>query len=528
MFFVRPRFAPIPVSFQKTLLAALSGLLLALSYPPYNLYLLQWIAFVPLLTVIEDADGRTAYLLGTVTGFVGIAIGFHWVGEWARIVLEFPLPINHIATVLYSFAAAQVFGFIFFLFQILRADLRPVEIFLFPTLFVSIFSAAPILFRFTLGDAQSYFTAATQTIEFTGVYGLDCLLLLTNIFVYRVFFCPLDRPNFAIVCISLSIVLLWFGIGFYRLEVWDRKTAGWAVKRIGLVQTNRNATLHPSAPRAPYSRTFPKEIALSRMLLPEKPEIIVWPEGNFFGYSFWSEVPDAFRFHIAEMAVPVLFHDITRRYTGGRNRTYNSTILIDETGSFQDQYDKMIRVPFGEYVPLTERFPFIKRLLEELLGDFMTNLGKGERHKTFISAGMKLVPIICYESLFPEFVAESIRQSPKGKVLVVQSQDGWYGKTGASEQHLTSSALRAIENRVPLVHVINNGRSGIVLPTGRYVFISDFFREGQWVVEMPYDSDSGGSFYSRYPYLFVYAIRFCLILFVFPFCYKGIKKRFAF
>ena len=314
---------------------------------------------------------------------------------------------------------------------------------------------------------------------------------------------------------------LWFGVGQHQLRVWDRKTEGWTTKRIGLVQTNRQATLEYVTPQTPYSRIFPKEIARSRKLLPEKPEIIIWPEGNFFGYSIWDKVRDAFRTHVAEMGVPIIFHDITRKFDGDRNSTFNSTILIDEKGLFQDQYDKMIRVPFGEYTPLTEYIPFI----EKLLGEYLSNLAKGEHHTTFVAAGMKLTPVICYEALFPEFVAESIQQSPKGKVIVVQSQDGWYGRSSASEQHLTSSSLRAVENRVPLIHAINNGRSGVILPTGRYVFISDFFQEGEWVVSMPYDPNSGGSFYSDHPHLLINIVRFLLFLFTAVYGYRRRNSR---
>ena len=513
----------IPIRFQRPLFAAWSGILLAVSYPGFNLYYFEWIAFVPLLMAVENVSGRMAYLLGTITGFFGIAIGFHWVGEWAEIVLEIPFPLSYIVTAGHSGAVAQVFGIIFFLFQKLRLQLKSIEIFLFPILYVSIFTIMPLLFKFSLGDAQSYFPVATQTIEFTGVHGLDCVILLINIVVYRLFFSSQDRPNLAVIGISLLIVILWFSVGSYRLQVWEQKMKRWTTKRIGLVQTNLEATLDLVIPQKPYSRTFPKEIALSRKLLPQKPEIIVWPEGNFFGYSIWGNVREAFRSHISQIGVPVLFHDITKVFDGKKGRIYNSTILVDENGVYQDQYDKMIRVPFGEYTPFTEHIPFFKKVL----GDYLSSLSKGEQHKTFFSAGMKLVPIICYESLFPEFVAESIREFPHGKVMVVQSQDGWYGQTAASEQHLASSALRAIENRVPLIHVINNGRSGIVLPNGKYIFVSDFFQEGQWVVQLPYDSGSGGSFYSNHPYLFIYVVRFCSIFCMVLYWYKKVKKPIA-
>lgn len=62
----------------------------------------------------------------------------------------------------------------------------------------------------------------------------------------------------------------------------------------------------------------------------------------------------------------------------------------------------------------------------------------------------------------------------QGTVLIGLSSNGWFGDTVQPYQHVNASILRAVENRLPFVHVLNNGPSVVVLPNGRVVFQSQF------------------------------------------------------
>ena len=126
---------------------------------------------------------------------------------------------------------------------------------------------------------------------------------------------------------------------------------------------------------------------------------------------------------------------------------------------------------------------------------------------------MRFVPKLCYESQFSSLVGGAFGKDAKGKILLVQSQDGWYGKSNQPEQHMASSVFRAVENRVPLVHVINNGSSAIAGPQGRYYYQTRPFEEVNSVGLMPFDANSGGSFFSENPYLFVGGLRFLFLLY---------------
>ncbi|MBT4268261.1 MAG: apolipoprotein N-acyltransferase [Deltaproteobacteria bacterium] len=485
------------------LLAGLTGLLLFLSFPGTNFYLLEWFAFVPLLYALEGRSSYQAYLLGTVTGTVAVLGGFYWTANLAVTGIGLTFPVNQLFAIAYAILTGQVFAISAVLFQWCRQRRTISELVLFPVILVTVFSLFPILFNFKLGDGQSYLLPAIQAIEFTGIYGLDFILGLVNILIYR-----LLQPGgtsrcnwFWISC--LMIPLLWFSYGIFTLQKWDARIEGWETKRIGLVQPNRKASLKRPKPLEGFSRLYPLEMKLSEGLAAEGAEIVFWPEGHFFGVTFWKDVRQAFQKRIRKMGIPLVIFDSTFTIKGGEKLYHNSSLLLDHNGQLGGTYNKIKLVPFGEYTPLIGR----SRLLKWFLGDFLDTLTPGTQYVAFETTGMRIVPAICYEPLFSEFVAESIGADGKGKLLLVQSQDGWYGESSQPEQHMAATVLRAVENRVPLVHVINNGSSAAILPSGRYQFRSPPFVRGAWVVDLPYHPNSGGSFYARHPLVFISLLR---------------------
>ena len=136
--------------------------------------------------------------------------------------------------------------------------------------------------------------------------------------------------------------------------------------------------------------------------------------------------------------------------------------------------------------------------------------------------------LICYETVFGQFVAESMNYDGQGKVLSLQTNDGWYGGGAQTAQHRSYSVLRAIENRVSLVQAINDGQSHVVSPDGRYQFVGDEWTRAEYVVDMPYDRESGGTLYTRWPYLFLSLVWGVFVLLILNhFRHHLVRKRAA-
>lgn len=499
------------VSTQKRyLLSILSGTLLTLSYPDFNLFYFGWISFIPLLIAIRNTDLRNAYLAGVIAGFTGYCIGFYWIESWARLALEVPFPFSVGFVFIYAFCFAQVFGMACGLFQWLINRVETSPVFVFPLTMVSVFSAIPMVFQFHFGDSQTTFLAGIQAIEFTGVYGLDFVMLMVNSLLYNLLFNRhdpfLSKTNIG----ALAIVLTWMAFGTYSLDKWSDSIDKWSYKNIGLVQANRPVSLGAPKRRGDENVESLLEFQLSKKISKQELDVIIWPEGYFFGYEFIENVKQSFKRFIQKIDTPLIFYDPTSAKKGDKTLYHNTIHYLDRNGNRLGFYHKRKLVPFGETMSMFGDLPFIGWIL----GDYLDNLTPGNEDKIFELDEMRLIPKTCYEPLFPDFVAESIGEDANGKVILVQSQDGWFGETSQPNQHVAATILRAVENRVPLIHVINNGPSTIVDPAGRVSFQAQAFKTGAWVSKMRFSSQHGGSFYSRNPNLFINIIRGLALLLV--------------
>ncbi|KJV95054.1 apolipoprotein N-acyltransferase [Rickettsia amblyommatis str. Darkwater] len=79
---------------------------------------------------------------------------------------------------------------------------------------------------------------------------------------------------------------------------------------------------------------------------------------------------------------------------------------------------------------------------------------------------LKIKPLICYESIFPDFVQTN---NEIADVIINITNDAWYGKSSGPYQHFHISRSRAVENGLPMIRVANNGISAIVDPFGRTI-----------------------------------------------------------
>jgi apolipoprotein N-acyltransferase len=147
---------------------------------------------------------------------------------------------------------------------------------------------------------------------------------------------------------------------------------------------------------------------------------------------------------------------------GGGIGASNSAALLDSRGALDFLYDKIHLVPFSEYVPWRNHLTLVSGLTG-LIGDFQ----HGSQYKVGRFPGGPFSVFICYEAIFPN---EIRRFTLAGAALLVNiSDDGWFGGSGAPEQHLAMARVRAVENRRWLLRDTNNGITVSVDPYGRIV-----------------------------------------------------------
>jgi apolipoprotein N-acyltransferase len=142
--------------------------------------------------------------------------------------------------------------------------------------------------------------------------------------------------------------------------------------------------------------------------------------------------------------------------TGGR--PLNSAQLIAPGGFALSRYDKVNLVPFGEFVPWG--FDFVDKISTET-GDFEA----GTRVEVPPVDGHRIGTFICYESVFPNFVRKFAADG--AEVLFNLSNDGWFSKSAAREQHLRIVRMRAAENRRWILRATNDGITATIDSAGR-------------------------------------------------------------
>jgi apolipoprotein N-acyltransferase len=229
-----------------------------------------------------------------------------------------------------------------------------------------------------------------------------------------------------------------------------------------------------------------------------KPDLLLWPEApapfSFQDQQFAKRASSlAIRFGHPYLAGAVDWKPLLDS-TGGVSRSalapYNSALLFDAQGQRVFSYDKIHLVPFGEYEP----FPLIHRVVTSI-SDEVGGFRSGTSYAVGpLPGGHTFSVFICYEAIFP---GEIRRFAANGAQLFVNiSNDGWFGRSAAPDQHLRIARVRAVENRRWIVRSTNNGYSVSVDPYGRiFAPIPPDVRAG---ADLPYDFRTDQTIYTRF------------------------------
>jgi apolipoprotein N-acyltransferase len=185
--------------------------------------------------------------------------------------------------------------------------------------------------------------------------------------------------------------------------------------------------------------------------------LIIWPELPAPLYYYDDPAFRRVATDIAERHGWFLFGTVA--YTG-EHQPMNTALLLGPDGSVAGRYDKIDLVPFGEFVP--PFFSFVNRITREA-GDFVP----GHDIRILDTSHARLGVFICYESAFPDLVRQFSRAG--ANVLVNLSNDAYFGRSEAHQQHLLVARMRAVENRRYLIRSTNDGISAVIDPAGRVV-----------------------------------------------------------
>ena len=473
------------------LLALLSGVLLALSFPHADFSLLAWFAFVPLLLAIARKSPARAFRLGLVSGLTAYCGIFYWLNIVMTVYGKLPWPASLSLFLLFIFYLAMYMGIIAGLVR--RGEIAGISpLISFPLLWVGFeylrtFALTGCPWEL-LGYSQYRILPLIQIADITGVYGLSFLIALTNVVLLRIIKGAV-MPGHSVYptksgALLLLFLLLTLGYGFMRLNGADPGSP----LKVVLAQGNipQDVKWNPAF----QETTVAVYEKLTRQGCAGGCDLVVWPESALpFYFQAGGKYCDRVRTLATEFRTSMVLGSPAVEQGGGRTRYLNSAYLLAPTGETVGRSDKMRLVPFGEYVPLARFLPFVSKMVEGI-GDFspgtvITPLDTGKG---------KIGVLICAEVIFPDLPRAYVLAG--SRLLVNITNDAWFGHSSAPYQHLSMTVFRAVENRVPLVRAANTGITAIIDSKGHIRGMTQIFKEAYLTGEIR--PAEGKTFYTRY------------------------------
>ena len=455
--------------------AALAGLMLGSLFPPFTFEAIAWVALFPLLWVLDEKPPLEGAILGFVTGFIGYLIIIWWV---AVTMVNYGGLLAPLAWLL-ALTLAGYIGLFVAAFGYLLAWLTPSSgysrMFMGPVIWVALeIVRAYFLSGFPwalLGYSQYRVLPVIQIADLVGVYGISFFIVLVNSILWH-FFRHTDRAPYVVLGGGVIAAAIVVGYGYLRLHELPKEMG--PPRPVGIVQpdTRPDQKWEPGRRAAIVGELTKLTGKLSedfKKMSHPVPPLIVWPEAA--APFVYSEEP-GWQKRLAGLArrtkSHILFGSLSAKREGEALHLYNSAYLLGPGGENEGRYDKMHLVPFGEYVPLKWLLFFVEKFVP-VIGRFEG----GEEARIFDVPGGRFGVLICFEVIFPRVV----RQMSKAGFLVNITNDAWFGRTAASEQHLSMVAMRAVEFRTPIVRAANTGISAIVEASGAVRFRSPLFEK---------------------------------------------------
>jgi len=487
------------------LVTLLSGVLLALAFPKIDFNLLAWVAFVPLFWIIREQTPGRAFVSGWLAGMGFYLCTVYWVVQTIGMYSNIPTliaigPLLMMCTILSSYTGAftallrlhqQNGGSILLLGPPLWVTLEWVRSFFF------------IGFPWVdLGYSQHSFLNLIQFAEITGVYGLSALVIFGNLVVFTVFHARGPGRGRLLLAIVLLIAIL-SSLGAWRKNQLASLPPAHHL-RVGLIQGN--VSQDQKWDKAFQEETIARYEQLSREAAAKGAELIIWPE-TAVPFFFQSDRPYQQQLlnFVRELHTPLLFGAVGWQPKNLDEVTlFNRAYLVSAEGDVLGFYDKIKLAPFGAYIPFHNNFLFFLDKLVEGIGDFAA----GTETTVFSLSSQRFGVMICFEGIFPNLARRFVANG--ANLLVNITNDAWFGRSSAPYQHLVMEAMRAVENRVPLVRAANTGFSAVVSLDGQIRAQTALYETTLLVEDLAWPQVS--SFYSRYGDVFVYVCTLAAVI----------------
>lgn len=496
-------------------LSLLSGLLLAFAWFPHGLLPLLFIAFVPLLIaermLFNDPKGNRPLTL--------FASSYLCFVTWNFIVTWWVKNASIGGAVMAILANALLMAFVFMLFH--RVKRRIGE-----TWGAVVFICFWLGFEFlhldwdltwpwlTLGNAFADQPEWIQWYEYTGIFGGSLWVLVTNVMA-----CELVlnwkkqekrlriRNASLITGIVLLPIILSYSVFQYKEDP--------AREKINVLVIQPNIDPYNEKFYFDHQTQLIKMLTLAKDRTDSTTDYLLLPE-TALTEDMWegqlerTESVMMLRSYLKNFPKLkiIIGASTVKAYGAGEERSstarkftnddayydsYNTALQIDNSNNIQ-VYHKSKLVPGVEKMPFPVIFNYFERYAIEM-GGTSGSLGMQEERTVFTS-GTKAAaaPVICYESIYGEYVGQYLRNG--ANFIAIITNDGWWGDTPGYKQHLKYGALRAIESRTWIARSANTGISCFIDPCGHILQPTSWWQPA--VISQQISLSASPTFYTNY------------------------------
>jgi apolipoprotein N-acyltransferase len=474
-----------------------------------------WFCLVPLLYALTAKNRHgdrlsplQSALIGYLCGVLWYLGNCYWIFQTMHLYGDIPELTSFGILILFALYLGLYYALFGWIIGLLRRSLTQVQLVLVvPFLWVTVELARDRITGFPwdlLGYTQVDNSTLTRLAPLGGVMLLSFVIASVNALALLAFREEKKKMQLRSIAAFISIAaVLQFGVLFRPAPDTANHRAVLLQENLAVGAEGRDIvpfpiqqkyqqfidwSLHPLTPTGATSATDPSTAPTNN----SRPDLIIWPEAPA---DFATSDPQ-FRSELGALAraahSPVIAGSIGVDFDPSSTRGYRefgSAAVFNRDGSYLGRYDKIHRVPWGEYVPYARFFSFAGKLISGV-----GNMKPGTQHKVFDLSGHSTGIFICYESIFGDEVRQFVLNG--AQVLVNISDDGWYGDSGAPWEHLDMARMRAIENNRWLLRDTNTGITTAIDPHGRGDFLAT--RHVRAAFAFNYGYREGTTFYTRH------------------------------
>ena len=482
----------------RIILAILVGISMKLVSPPIGLYQIHWFNLIPAFWAMRAGENKKNGWIMYLMGVSLIASNYYWVSESVIAFSNLPKIIALGIVLLYAVAYAVPFWFLGASVHWIRKHFGLAWVWLIPGLQVALEQIWPALFPYYHGALFYRAPTTWQFASLLGVTGVTYLIFLSNCACTEFFYRkrekrPLLPKNHILSWVAISIIFIFQLIyGIWRYDFVEKELEKSNVLRVAILQ--QNVTMTHRLSRSPWIavRDWTKQ---TLRVTKDKPDLVIWPEGALGGpinpdderpsaplggkslREFFSELASRYNFALLIGGGTVNFHDEVDEDGFPTYTAYNSCYLFNQQGEITGRYDKMVPLPFGEYIPFADTFPILRKLIKGP-GNFQAGSSVTYFEAENADFSYSFSTPICYEAI----LNSQMRLMSNTDLFINITNDAWFGNTAAPHQHAMLATVQSMEWGRPMFRLAYTGVSMAVEPHGKILHETKPFEEVTTVV----------------------------------------------